>query len=110
MHLTVDGADDGGATRRGNWLRIDVEDTGIGIAPDQVDRIFEPFVQGDTGFTREHGGVGLGLAISRRLAALLHGDITVRSTSSEGSRFTLWVPAAVVPTPTPTQRGAPAAV
>ena len=83
----------------GEWLRIDVDDTGIGIPDDQVGRIFEPFVQAETGFTREHGGVGLGLAISRRLATLLQGDITVRSVKGQGSCFTLWLPA--VPSATP---------
>jgi signal transduction histidine kinase len=73
------------------WLRFDVEDTGVGIAPEQVDRVFEPFVQGDQGFTREHGGAGLGLAISRRLAKLMAGEITVRSVPGEGSCFTLWL-------------------
>jgi signal transduction histidine kinase len=91
-------------TGEGQWLRIDVEDTGIGIAADQVARIFEPFVQGETGFTREHGGVGLGLAISRRLATLLHGDIAVRSTRGQGSCFSLWLPAAGSATPAPPAR------
>ncbi len=74
-----------------DWLRIDVEDTGVGIPPEQMEHLFEPFVQGDQGFTREHGGAGLGLAISRRLAKLMAGEITVRSTPGEGSCFTLWL-------------------
>jgi signal transduction histidine kinase len=77
----------------GSWLRVDVEDTGIGIEPEKLAHIFEPFIQGETGFAREHGGVGLGLAVSRRLASLLHGEITVRSTRGKGSCFSLWLPA-----------------
>ncbi|HVH13135.1 MAG TPA: ATP-binding protein, partial [Longimicrobium sp.] len=52
----------------GTWVCLRVEDTGIGIPPDQRERIFEPFVQVDSGYTRRHGGAGLGLAISRRFA------------------------------------------
>jgi signal transduction histidine kinase len=77
----------------GSWLRVDVRDTGIGIPPDQVSRIFEPFVQAETGYTRKHGGVGLGLAISRRLAELMGGEIRVTSTPGHGSCFTVWLQA-----------------
>ena len=59
-------------------------------------------MQGETGFTREHGGVGLGLAISRRLAALLGGDITLESTRGRGSCFTLWLQAASAAAPVAT--------
>lgn len=79
------------------WLRIDVEDTGIGIPPEQLSQVFEPFVQAEAGFTREHGGAGLGLAISRRLATMMAGDLTVRSSPGEGSSFTLWLRAARAP-------------
>jgi CheY-like chemotaxis protein len=67
--------------------RIDVTDTGIGIAPEAQARIFESFVQADGSVTRRHGGVGLGLAISRRLVRLMGGDINVESVSEQGSRF-----------------------
>jgi signal transduction histidine kinase len=80
---------DGGA-----WVCLRVEDTGIGIAPDQLERIFEPFVQVESGYTRRHEGAGLGLAISRRFARWMGGDLTVESTPGAGSAFTLWLPAA----------------
>ena len=69
-----------------------MEDTGIGIAPEQIGHIFEPFVQLESGYTRRHGGTGLGLAISRRLAMQMGGELTVESTLGNGSRFTLWLP------------------
>ena len=77
-------------TRRGRRaeMRIAVQDTGCGIAPDQLKGLFEPFTQTDTSFTRRHGGAGLGLAISRRLAGLLGGRIEVESQPGRGSTFT----------------------
>lgn len=77
----------------GPWARIAIEDEGIGIAPERIDELFEPFVQAETGPTRSRGGAGLGLTISRRLARLMGGDLTVTSQPGEGSRFTLWLPA-----------------
>jgi signal transduction histidine kinase len=68
---------------------VHVEDTGIGIAADQLDYIFEPFVQVDPRLTRSEGGVGLGLAISRDLARGMGGDISVTSRVGEGSVFVL---------------------
>jgi two-component system, sensor histidine kinase len=70
-------------------LEIDVEDTGIGIAPDKVDRIFDPFSQADASVTRRFGGTGLGLTICRRLAQALGGNIEVHSQVGVGSRFRL---------------------
>jgi signal transduction histidine kinase len=75
--------------RRGPRLEVSVIDTGIGISAEQRSRLFEAFVQADGSLTREHGGAGLGLALSKRLALMLGGDIQVESTVGQGSRFTL---------------------
>jgi signal transduction histidine kinase len=82
-----------GLSGDGPWTAVSVEDSGIGIAPEQVARVFEPFVQAETGLTRTRGGIGLGLSISRRLAHLMGGELTVRTTLGAGSCFTLWLPA-----------------
>jgi signal transduction histidine kinase/DNA-binding response OmpR family regulator/HPt (histidine-containing phosphotransfer) domain-containing protein len=70
-------------------LRIDVIDSGIGMTPDQLGRLFRPFTQGDQSITRKFGGTGLGLTISRKLARLLGGDVTVTSQPRIGSAFTV---------------------
>lgn len=68
-------------------LHGDIIDTGLGIAPQQLPRLFRAFSQLDTSLTRRHGGTGLGLVISKRLCELMHGDITVESTPGRGSTF-----------------------
>jgi CheY-like chemotaxis protein len=73
-------------------LMIEVQDTGIGIPPDQADRIFESFRQVDSGLSRTYPGLGLGLALARKLAMLMHGEISVVSTPGVGSTFTLRIP------------------
>lgn len=74
-------------------LRFVVEDTGPGVPVEQHEAIFEPFVQADSSLTRAYGGAGLGLAISRKLARLMGGDLTVGSQPGGGARFTLHMPA-----------------
>lgn len=76
------------------FLKIDVVDTGIGISPERLSHVFEPFSQADTSITRRYGGTGLGLAISQRVATALGGSLEVRSTENVGSTFTARVRAA----------------
>jgi PAS domain S-box-containing protein len=84
--VEADSPDAGG---RGEAVRVRVSDTGIGIKPEDMATIFEPFRQVDAGLARLHEGTGLGLAICRKLAALLGGEITARSEWSKGSTFTV---------------------
>jgi signal transduction histidine kinase/FixJ family two-component response regulator len=70
---------------------FDVVDTGVGMAADQIDKLFQPFQQADASTTRKFGGTGLGLVISKRLAKLLGGDIIVSSELGKGSTFTVTV-------------------
>ena len=81
----------------GRWARIEVEDDGLGIPEEKLAAIFEPFVQIDSGYTRRYEGIGLGLAISLRLAREMGGELTVASELGSGSTFTLWLPAAEAP-------------
>jgi signal transduction histidine kinase/ActR/RegA family two-component response regulator len=74
------------------WLEIAVVDTGCGIAPAQMQRVFESFTQVQGSLTRAHQGTGLGLALSRKLARLLGGEIQVESVLGHGSRFGLRIP------------------
>ncbi|MEZ5114664.1 MAG: ATP-binding protein [Candidatus Nanopelagicales bacterium] len=96
VELSVGPAEDG-------QVSITVRDTGIGIDPDRVPHLFEPFVQADASTTRQYGGTGLGLAISRQLVEVVGGTLAVRSVPGEGSTFTVTVPypAAAEPMPRP---------
>jgi signal transduction histidine kinase len=77
---------------RNGRVAYTVSDTGIGIAPDVRDRVFEEFRQADGSATRKYGGTGLGLALSRRLARLLGGDLTFTSEPGQGTTFTVDLP------------------
>jgi signal transduction histidine kinase len=77
----------------GDWLMFEIADTGIGVAPDHLDRLFKPFGQVDASKTRTYEGAGVGLAKARGLARLMGGDITVASELGRGSTFTLRAPA-----------------
>jgi signal transduction histidine kinase len=82
----------GGKPDPEGWIKISVTDTGPGIAPEDQDRIFEKFTQLDSTVTREHGGTGLGLTISRQLAEMLHGEITLVSEKGNGATFSIIIP------------------
>lgn len=89
------------------WVRFSVQDTGIGMTPEQLARLFQPFAQAEASTTRRFGGTGLGLAISRRFCQMMGGDVTVTSVEGQGSTFTIELPAHVG-TATPAPAGEPA--
>lgn len=93
LSLAPDGAPDAGN------LRFAVSDTGIGIEPDRLDRVFQPFVQASQETSRHFGGTGIGLAICRRLAMAMGGTLTAESRIGEGSRFTCSIPVVAVDAP-----------
>ena len=80
-------------TDRGDFIDFTVSDTGIGMTPEQMGRLFNAFQQADSSTTRLYGGTGLGLAITRSLVRILGGDVTVTSEQGKGSNFILTLPA-----------------
>ncbi|MEM9219725.1 MAG: ATP-binding protein [Cyanobacteria bacterium P01_F01_bin.150] len=80
------------------WVQIQVKDTGIGIKPEHLERIFQSFTQADRDTTRRYGGTGLGLTITQRLVEMMQGSIAVESEYGEGSTFTLTIPQAQLQT------------
>jgi GAF domain-containing protein/CheY-like chemotaxis protein len=87
-----------------DFMAFRVSDTGIGMTPEQLTRLFEAFSQADAATTRRYGGTGLGLALSRRLCRMMGGDVTVESVAGRGSTFTIRLPVLVAEA-----AGAPAA-
>lgn len=77
---------------RDDFVEIRIADTGVGVAPENLERIFEEFVTIDTGYARENAGTGLGLAITKRIVREMHGEIEADSLLNEGSLFTIRVP------------------
>lgn len=75
-----------------HWIKFDIIDTGIGIAPDYVEKIFESFTQAGTDVARQYGGTGLGLTISKELVELMDGQISVVSELGQGTTFTVIIP------------------
>jgi len=96
--LTADNVEGGNPSKSQNgedWLKFWVADTGIGMTPEQVERMFKPFTQADASTTRKYGGTGLGLSITKQICEMMGGYITVESHAGAGSIFTIWFPAVV---------------
>jgi signal transduction histidine kinase len=83
---------------RSEWITFRVTDTGIGMTPEQLGKLFHSFAQADASTTRKYGGTGLGLAISRRFCQMMGGDITVSSEPGRGTTFIASLPARVAET------------
>src|SRR5829696_9097078 len=92
-----------------DWITFAVSDTGIGMTGEQMGKLFQEFSQADASTTRDYGGTGLGLALSRRLCRMMGGDITVESEIGEGSTFTIRLPAEVHDKPVQTSVSQPQA-
>jgi signal transduction histidine kinase len=83
----------------GDVVVLSVGDTGVGMTPEQMDRLFEAFSQAEASTTSKYGGTGLGLAITRRFCEMMGGDVTVRSEAGRGSTFTVRLPSTVEGSP-----------
>ena len=79
-----------------DWLSFEISDTGIGMSPEQLDKVFGEFTQADNETTAKFGGTGLGLSITKQLVEMMHGSITAESTLGQGSTFRIQVPRRVV--------------
>ena len=93
---------------RRTWILFCVRDTGIGMSPEQMQKLFAPFTQVNSSTTRRYGGTGLGLAISRRYCQMMGGDIEVESVLGQGSAFTVFLPAETTSGNAPVPAAAPA--
>lgn len=78
-----------------SWVIFSVLDTGIGMTPEQVNKVFDPFVQADNSTSRKYGGTGLGLSISQRFCNMMGGKILVKSEPNVGSEFTVFIPVVI---------------
>jgi signal transduction histidine kinase len=81
----------------GEWLHLEVEDSGIGIASERLEELFQPFRQADESTTRKYGGTGLGLSISRHYCQMMRGSIQAMSAPGRGSTFTVRIPVDISP-------------
>jgi signal transduction histidine kinase len=79
----------------GEAVMLRVSDTGVGMTPAQMDRLFEAFAQAEASTTSKYGGTGLGLAITKHFSQMMGGDVTVQSELGQGSTFTVRLPATV---------------
>lgn len=82
-----------------DWIQFSVSDTGIGMAPDQMEKLFQPFVQGDASTSRKFGGTGLGMTITHRFCQMMGGEISAVSDLGSGTTFTIRLPAQVTVQP-----------
>jgi signal transduction histidine kinase len=88
---------------RTEWITCRVSDTGIGMTPEQMGRLFQAFSQAETSIARQYGGTGLGLAITQKFCQMMGGDVTVESEPGKGSTFTIRLPAEVTTASTTTR-------